>query len=506
MKPFLSNFMTLKGVLVKKTGVPLVNLFGIIFVGLVFLQNIQNFLMREHRYESKFASQLGFLRLKNFSSHKCFGSRKETRSCIFKNLYFDITTKKFEYYVAPDAFEVPVSFDHGISQYSFSIPSKPVKRRGKGFNREGFLFLHAGGRRGKSQRNRFWYDPWQATLLHGPSPGENSSLVIPDTAILWESVSPNSFGHLLVDNIIPIFIISRFFGLAVEEMQIILMASCEEHLSSTNSSKIAVAWCNKLINSSGLVSPGLTNKSVNNLSKLIQETQTNKKRKILFRKVVLGGGGLGMWLHLQESDYHEKYADPGKRDSRGYGFFFREIQQHFYKQYSIRENLASFATPNVVVLDKHGSRGGNEKLGERKIANIDSVVQWIKTEIPGAHVSKINFQPLSWSSQLDILSKTTIFITPRGSVSFRMLFLPKGAYAIVVSKPTSDLSESNWESDCWFRYQTYFGILNYQLSKSEIATKTEDPKILEDSDIYLTRTKIISLIRQAITLQMQEGV
>lgn len=87
-----------------------------------------------------------------------------------------------------------------------------------------------------------------------------------------------------------------------------------------------------------------------------------------------------------------------------------------------------------------------------------------------------------------------------------MLFLPKGAYAIVVSKPTSDLSESNWESDCWFRYQTYFGILNYQLSKSEIATKTEDPKILEDSDIYLTRTKIISLIRQAITLQMQEGV
>ena len=236
---------------------------------------------------------------------------------------------------------------------------------------------------------------------------------------------------------------------------------------------------------------------------VIHETILAGKERILFHKVVLGGGGLAMWLHLQENTYHEKYADPGKRGSRGYGIYFRELQQHLYRQFKIKERSLN-VVPSVVILDKKGGKGGSSLLGERRILNIDEVLQWIQDEFPGVQAKKVNFQPLSWASQLRILSETTILISPFGSVGFRALFLRKGAQAIILGLPSSDKRLTNLESDAWLRYQAYVGILNYPLDNDEVVTTSKDPKTLEESDIVLTRTKICNLIKHAMIQWRQE--
>jgi hypothetical protein len=241
------------------------------------------------------------------------------------------------------------------------------------------------------------------------------------------------------------------------------------------------------------------------VSEIFHNAKKLEKRKILFTNVILGGGGLAMWLQLQETIYHEKYSDEGKRDSRGYGVYFRQLQQHFYKQHGIVEDRLSLdKSPVIVVSDKRGGRGGNTERGERRIANIDSVVDWISEDFSSAKVLKINFQPLSWYEQLRVLSRTSIFISPPGSSSFRMLFLPKGACAIVLGWPTTDIKHAHWETDAWFRYQTYFEILNYRVEREEISSNSTDPTVLIDSDYILNRSKIRELIEQALKSNSQE--
>lgn len=438
----------------------------------------------------------------DFSSHRCFGSRRETRSCIFTNLYFDVVSNKFEYYLPSVENMAPLSFDEGRPQYNFSILStREQEGKGKRQKRGGFLFLHAGGRRGKSNRDRTWYEPWEAEIYFKNLPKFNSTKSIADTTILWESISPGSFGHLLVDNIIPIFIIAKTFDISVESLQIVVMASCIERYNVTKHFA-ALAWCENLMGSGGIMSPGLSSKKVKSMRELIQETIVAGKKKILLHRVVLGGGGLAMWLHLQESNYHEKYADPGKRDSRGYGIYFRELQQHLYTQFKIKEHSLS-AVPSVVILDKKGGKGGDSSHGERRILNIDEVLGWIQDEFPGIQIKKVNFQPLSWASQLRILSETTILISPFGSVGFRALFLRKGAQAIILGLPSNNKRLTNWESDAWLRYQAYVGILSYPLDDEEIIATSKDPKLLEESNVVLTRSKICNLIQQAMNQHSQ---
>jgi len=447
----------------------------------------------------------GYKKVSNFSSHECFGSRKKTRSCVFKNLYFDTETKKFEYHSESSTRNVPVSFDGGLARYNFMGESQSKELKKRGLHESGFLYLHAGGgRRGRPQQDRRWYDPWIAHTLENMLPSTDVTHVIDGTVMLWETISPGSFGHLLVDNIIPIFIITKTFELEIESLQIILMANCDEHFNTlrdgiTNAAK----WCKHLLESGGLISPGLTRNKVRSISEILHQTRRYQKTKILFKKVVIGGGGLAMWLQLQEAAHHEKYADEGRRDSRGYGIYFRQLQQHFYRQHGIVENsVTSWSeSPVIVILDKHGSREGDTKVGERRIANIDLVRDWIGQDFSSATVLKIDFQPLSWHEQLSLLSRTSIFISPPGSSSFRMLFLPKGAYAIILSRPTADIRYSNWESDAWFRYQTYFGILNYRVAKAELASNSTEASVLVDSDIFITRSKIKELIEQALKLQ-----
>jgi len=471
---------------------------ALVAIMLFSLIKLHNFLRYCTRASFTRTSQ-STLNLPKFSSHSCFGSRRETRSCVFTSLYFDLRSNKFEYYLPPGTENMTyVSFDKGRLHYNFSIPTEK-NLKGKGYREAGFLFLHAGGRRGKSNRDRKWYEPWKAEIFFESPPDTRKVMSIADTTILWESISPGSFGHLLVDNIIPIFIIARTFDIPAESLQIILMASCEEHFNArTRSNVTSVLWCKHLVESGGLMSPGLSSKEVKGITELIREARQISKEKILFHKVVLGGGGLGMWLHLQKSEYHEKYADPGRRDSRGYGVYFREFQQHLYKQFNIKGNNFN-SIPSIVILDKKGSRGGNRNLGQRRISNIDEVLKWIAEEFPGIRVQKINFQPLTWASQLRILSETTILISPFGSVSFRALFLRRGSHVIILGLPVKDISLSNWESDAWLRYQAYLEILNYPIEDSEIVNPANDPKILEDSDIKISRWKICNLVKMALS-------
>ena len=434
-------------------------------------------------------------RTPGISFHNCVGSRKETRSCIFYNLYFEIESSKFLYYVQHNShIDFPGGGDAGRSL------SKGVRKFGKGYTDNGFLFLHAGGRRGKSQRDRSWYEPWQVQKMISQPPPLERVHTMAGTQLLWESIAPSSFGHTLVDNVVPIFIVLSTFDLDVSEVQIVMMATCEEHLPEMNNTS-ALKWCANLRRHGGLFSPALTSKEVIEFTKLVNLAKLSGKDKLHFPQVVVGGGGLAMWLQLQKAEYHAKYADPGRRDSRAYGAYFWKLHQHFYSQLDTLHKCCSIPKqPKIIILDKHGSRGGSEVLGERKILNIDSVVNWLRDSFPRARVDKVNMQQFTWTEQLHMLASTSVFISPFGSVSFRCLFLPKGSYAIILGLPGNRV-DANWESDAWLRYQSYVGILNYAVDTNELATNSSKESVQEESDVFMDRSKIIHLVRQAFELQ-----
>ena len=438
----------------------------------------------------------------SYSSHKCIGSRKETRSCLFKNLYFDTKTRKFEYYVEPKSMELPVSFDGGFARHGFAdgTPGK-IRNKGKGSNSQGFLFLHAGGRRGKSQTDRRWYEPWKAIKIISPAPNSTEVHTYAGVHLLWESVAPASFGHTLVDNVLPMYIILSTFGLDVANTQITMMASCEQHFR-TQPANQSVKWCRNLREPGGFFSPTLTRKSVGHFEELVHQAKSNGKDKIHFRSVVLGGGGLALWLHLQANEYHVTYADSGRRDSRAHGVHFWNLHQHVYAQHGISERCCNISRPTITIVDKHGARGGSPTTGERRIANVDNVIQWLRERFPAVVVHKVNFQPLAWREQMQHLAETTILISPFGSVSFRSLLLPKGAYAIILGLGgVSDVRDANWESDAWLRYQSYVGIVNYPVEVSELDTRSRNPSIMMESNVIVDKTKVVGLVRQALELQ-----
>ena len=100
------------------------------------------------------------------------------------------------------------------------------------------------------------------------------------------------------------------------------------------------------------------------------------------------------------------------------------------------------------------------------------------------------------------MSETTLFISPRGSVAHRCLFLPKGASAIILGVPggSGEHFGEHFDSDAFLKYQSYVNILNYQVDiKDVVGFHTTPKEALADADVLLTREKLLQFARMAVT-------
>lgn len=72
---------------------------------------------------------------------------------------------------------------------------------------------------------------------------------------------------------------------------------------------------------------------------------------------------------------------------------------------------------------------------KRRIVNLLETVDHLRKRFPRVQFKSLIMSDLDSQEQLEELSQTSIFVTPIGSSSFRLIYLPEGAHAILVGAP-----------------------------------------------------------------------
>ncbi|XRB17663.1 glycosyltransferase [Pseudoscourfieldia marina] len=270
------------------------------------------------------------------------------------------------------------------------------------------------------------------------------------------------------------------------------MGTCDDY----NYFGDTLMWCRHIQGAGGLFFPGFSGQPPISFNTLFTTAKKERKTWIHFPRVIIGGGGLGLWLHYQETPHTPKYMDGGSRGSRGFGVHMWALHQHYYKRFQLNAFCCVMPQHRFTIIDKKGGKGGNTRIGQRRIGNADSVKDWLIGEFPNIPVDIVSFQGMTWREQVTILSKTSILITPSGSVSFRLLFLPKGAHAIIIGWPQRNEMQFA-ESDVWFRYQAFVHIWNYEVMEG-IEFQRHRNASQGQQDTILTKDKILGLVRNVI--------
>lgn len=131
---------------------------------------------------------------------------------------------------------------------------------------------------------------------------------------------------------------------------------------------------------------------------------------------MVGSGG----LDLRGDDLQE--ADCSRND-------FLTQQQIAYSNHDMEQRPVQ-ALPTFKVLF-----GDKDLSDKRRIVNIPEVVAYLTARFPALEIKSVVLSALHASEQLVELSTTTVFVTPIGSSSFRLIYLPQGAHTILVGAP-----------------------------------------------------------------------
>jgi len=326
--------------------------------------------------------------------------------------------------------------------------------------------------------------------------------------ILWEQKSPDSYGHTLIDNIYPMFVVLKNLGLDDPSAQMVFMKNCTQYSFARRRGPTLVAACERL---QKLYTPGMSTKSVKYFADVVGEVGVSRGY-VRFERVVLGGGGhRGSWA-TQKCGPNRPWpginmgSEVGIRGARGSGHYWLLIRDQFLRNHAL-DYAAVPKKHRVVFMDKHGGRGGRTS-GERRINNIDQMVAIVQKRWPNYQVDKVNFQPLTHKEQLELLSRTTLLISPPGSASFRMVFLPPGGSVNIIGLPKGGyhgLQSAHWESDVWWKFLSHVNVLNHPVADEEVVSlkqaRGQRSKLIigdfKDSNIMLNEHKLLSLVNQS---------
>jgi hypothetical protein len=128
---------------------------------------------------------------------------------------------------------------------------------------------------------------------------------------------------------------------------------------------------------------------------------------------------------------------------------------------------------------------------------------------------------MTWNAQLQLMASSTVFVTTEGSSSFRYLFLPTGASAIVVAHPdnitagaTTLAAEYPFHEMDKFFSVSYIHFLKYRVDirdtdEYEVFVKEGLPYVyrLYNSHIIVKVDVIERMVRTAVQLYgMQQGL
>jgi len=332
---------------------------------------------------------------KKFSKFFCIGGRgrlgaQNDRSCRFQNICYKPSTNQWQFFQDP-AEKLVVLLDQGKIIDEFP---------------EEFLNLRSMG----NPQDAKWWAPTivkeaggipEAAFVPRADPAK------PTVNVLYHPHYPSNMGHVIGDDLFPIFNLMSSFGMLVNDAQLIISRDCGKIFAGQQKK---AEQCDFFLN---MLLPGVTSRKYLAATEDAFATKVRggvdapgaPQDLVCFEQLLAGNGPWGFQQSLGKAPSWWSY----------HAFYLSNL--------GVNPNRTP-KKPRITV---------SIKKGKRALANNDELVDHLRKTFPSYEIDALELRSLGgWKAELEYLLDTSILITPCGGVSMSAMFLPHNAALIVV--------------------------------------------------------------------------
>eukprot|EP00892_Ulva_mutabilis_P002583 jgi/Ulvmu1/12325/UM089_0009.1 len=414
---------------------------------------------------------------------RCVGTTTLTRACHFENVYYDLKKRRFIYF-GPE----------GSTSEQFGEPARP---------KEPWLRLVRGFTQWKraEKQTQFFMD-WRGGR---PLPPARQVVTYRQPLHLRALLHTLSIGHLIRDNLVGLVDLPIRFGRDPADFDWVRWESKYGRAGWETESHTAEHYRGLLNNR-----PSVTWQEV--LDKALEGAAPGVKY-IQFAEIVGGQGPADLESHVGNAKAHTDAKDLLKYSHICRPAMFANMRDLAYRNHGIQVPSVADLEPFVLFLD---GRTGEK----RHLHNADDLIPKLQKTFPGVRMEHVVISAHPLEKQLDYLSKATVVVSNIGSRSFRLIYLPNGATAILVGPPEFSFKLApkkeggKWRTEklplpfmetisCW-SYIGYVNILQYHVTQEEEVHRFkvwQTGRDARDTDSMLNERKLAALIRTALEQQ-----
>jgi hypothetical protein len=285
-----------------------------------------------------------------------------------------------------------------------------------------------------------------ANLSQTSSSSSSAVRYIPGTSVLWYEYILSNFGHVLTDNLLPIFsLLDSFLDKPTIDVKVFeyktarpLGFNCEAQYNARWVRRDAnlLAKIKKDCERFGpMMFPMITKHPVSLLSSLFSfsDASADDSAKMITPNMVCFQNLFVGYPLLNLAHHH--HLDPYKQDTRAgrdsvkpvvnLGWHGRQSQLWRFRQYTM-QNLGLADSPKVRNLVVIWNR--NDK--KRMLRDLTGFATYVRQMIPDAEVIVTEFVGMDLPQQIQLMSQAAVHITGPGGGSFIGMYLPRGATMI----------------------------------------------------------------------------
>ena len=336
-----------------------------------------------------------------FSSHTCIGDMstvkpRTERACVFEDVCLDTASSEVLYYRDEGTTRAPVVFDRRYGHvFSFG-------HEGSTGGRQDLLPLNKHVRYKRHVR-------WSPRIVDGPMPA--NALQLRPLHILSAPFVPTNLGHLAWEEAFPLLLTMGQLGVYAHESDTVVLRT-----SGCNSTRL----CRKFVD--GFMRP-IGN--VLTIAELAAQHASAGRTRVCFSRLVGGG-------------FYDMFNTPTHPGKEAWLQLYRHRVLAHHRLAPPRGWSPPPSAHKMLIIRKEGRRG---------IANFDEVLSYVSSGCEGMcqgirSVVPVAFQTMSIREQLQLVSSSTIALTPPGGVSMILPFLPEGAHAILINYMLGDDSDT----------------------------------------------------------------
>ena len=388
----------------------------------------------------------------DLSFHKCIGHGFSSRSCIFCSVTYNVAQQRYEYFNPLKNFVVNIENHRTMHEFPAKfVTLKPMIHRGTSF--------------------------WTIKRLHEKLPDIPAQCTVNSRVLFWQSMAVLSVGHTLADDLFGSFRVLESLGLNPMEYTRVILH--EQSCKTQTCARMSKLWY-----------PSVSGEPVQYWQEFLMEM--SKCPRILFKRLIVGGGGSAiMQGNLR---YENKYNF--KTDQKPIGNrLLSETWLKFRNQVFVKLNLDSALSLSkderhqITIFNKTRSdQQGRKVLTYRSIQNIDEISEALSKSFPEALVKVVDPSTFeSFYEEVREMGRSTILISPPGSIQFSAIFLPPHAFLIGIDACLGNAKKcttGNEEVEHIFSHIGYLNTLRYTRKGEKI--------------MYLDSDRVKSLVKQAL--------